>query len=218
MLLAWVSDLVLRVVDLIETSEGTVNCLPHNLISLLNQIISLPDNTCGGFMTSMNGIFETPNFPSLYPRNSNCLWLIKVPKVDQIEVKYSYFELEEDRYCRTDRVVTMAPRIYRPARECGTRVQNKKIASNIMMIEFISNDRVEKRGFKATYMASVIPETTTKATTTTMKPTTTTMPSKSFYYPLFAFLSLTLACASSDKCVVLNGSENRLNVPQLVVS
>ena len=142
-------------------------------------------------MTSLSGTLQTPNFPSSYPRNSNCLWLIKVPKVDQIEVKYGNFELEEDRYCRTDRMVTMAPRIYRPPRECGTRVQDKRIASNIMMIEFISNDRVEKRGFKASYMASVILETTTKATTTTMKPTTTTMPSKSSYYPLFIFVALT---------------------------
>ena len=138
-------------------------------------------------MTSVTGTFQTPNFPSLYPRNSNCLWLIKVPKMDQIEVKYDNFELEEDRYCRTDRMVTMAPRIYRPPRECGTTVQNKRIPSNIMMTEFISNDKVEKRGFKARYMASVIPETTTKATTTTttMKPTTTTMPSKSFHYARF---------------------------------
>lgn len=50
-------------------------------------------NTIKGF----HGVIESPNFPYTYLRNLNCLWEIKVPSKNKINITFSHFLLEGNK-------------------------------------------------------------------------------------------------------------------------
>ena len=109
------------------------------------------ENACGGMLYAMMGTFTTPNYPSLYPRNTRCLWILKVPFAKGIKLQYDDFDLEESSECRADRVIATGPRPFQATKICGTHAKGKVLRGNVAMIEFMSNGAVEKRGFKARY-------------------------------------------------------------------
>ena len=84
----------------------------------------------------------------------NCLWKIKVPAAKTIDLMYKDFELESG--CFNDRMTTVHQSFEKDIIECGTKVRNKKILGDMVMIEFISNGNVQKRGFHAVYKAVVM--------------------------------------------------------------
>ena len=68
-----------------------------------------------------------------------------------IKIQYEDFELEDSADCNADRITTVASRPFGKTRECGGRVQLRELMGNAVMVEFISNDVVDKKGFKAGY-------------------------------------------------------------------
>ena len=146
-------------------------------------VVSILDNKCGGILSSMKGEFATPNHPLAYPSNSNCLWIINVPLVKGIEIEYVDFNLEKGNDCDADRMTTVAAAPSRKARECGLSVRMKTVMGNLVMVEFVSNGRVEKRGFKAIYnslflVTNRLPLRTTTSSTRFL----TTIPGLKLYF------------------------------------
>ena len=130
------------------------------------RLLHFLDNKCGGILYAMKGTFATPNYPSMYPMNSNCLWVVKVPFTRGIKLEYDDFALEESSDCAADRMITKAPRPFQSTRECGFNAKDKILTGNVAMIEFVSNGLLEKRGFKARYDSLFMSEDNAKVQTT----------------------------------------------------
>ncbi|XP_065052551.1 uncharacterized protein LOC135681853 isoform X4 [Rhopilema esculentum] len=114
-------------------------------------VVKKQDNKCGGVLSSMKGIFKTPNYPMMYPKNTNCLWLIRVSGGKGIKVEFDDFELQESTFCSADYVRTIVPGTQMFPRECGKISSTKYIRSTTAMIEFVSDKTVETKGFIAKY-------------------------------------------------------------------
>ena len=109
------------------------------------------DNKCGGVLSSMKGIFKTPNYPMMYPKNTNCLWLVRVSGGKGIKVEFDDFELQASTFCSADYVRTIVPGTQIFPRECGKISTTKYIRSTTAMIEFVSDKTIETKGFIAKY-------------------------------------------------------------------
>lgn len=136
--------------------------LPYENARLLHFL----DNKCGGILYSLKGTFTTPNYPSMYPINSNCLWVVKIPFAKGIKLEYDDFALEESSECTADRMITKAPRPFQSTRECGLNAKDKILTEKVAMIEFVSNGLLERRGFKARYDSLFMLEDNPKVKTT----------------------------------------------------
>ncbi len=50
---------------------------------------------CNNELTGYSGAIASPNFPDPYPHNRDCLWLIKPPKGNTVNLTFSHFEMED---------------------------------------------------------------------------------------------------------------------------
>ncbi|KAF4527383.1 hypothetical protein B566_EDAN015953, partial [Ephemera danica] len=57
---------------------------------------------CGGTYYVSSGVLRSPLYPSQYPHNLHCVWVIEVPVVQKILLNITDFELEADNNCQFD--------------------------------------------------------------------------------------------------------------------
>ena len=57
------------------------------------------DNDCG-YVLDMEGNFTSPNYPSPYSKNLNCVWHILAPINMEIKILIPTLELEFEQSCR----------------------------------------------------------------------------------------------------------------------
>ncbi|XP_021261216.1 CUB domain-containing protein 2 isoform X2 [Numida meleagris] len=111
---------------------------------------------CGGVLSAPSGNFSSPNFPGLYPYETECTWLIVVAEGSSVLLSFSHFELEYHAACAYDYL-----QVYNGASRdqgnllgtfCG-RSAPPPFASawHVMAVVFRSDRHVAKRGFAATY-------------------------------------------------------------------
>lgn len=111
---------------------------------------------CGGVLSAPSGNFSSPNFPSLYPYNTECSWLIVVAEGSSVLLTFHAFDLEYHDTCGFDFL-----EIYNGAsgdqgnllgRFCG-RVPPPPFTSSwhVMSVVFHSDKHVASRGFSAAY-------------------------------------------------------------------
>uniref|UniRef100_A0A8D2ATK8 CUB domain containing protein 2 n=1 Tax=Sciurus vulgaris TaxID=55149 RepID=A0A8D2ATK8_SCIVU len=115
---------------------------------------------CGGVLSAPSGNFSSPNFPSLYPYNTECSWLIVVAEGSSVLLTFHTFDLEYHDTCGFDFL-----EIYNGAsgdkgnllgRFCG-RVPPPPFTSSwhVMAVVFHSDKHVASRGFSAGYQKDV---------------------------------------------------------------
>ena len=111
---------------------------------------------CGGVLSAPSGNFSSPNFPRLYPYNTECSWLIVVAEGSSVLLTFHAFDLEYHDTCSFDFL-----EIYNGAsgdqgnllgRFCG-QVPPPPFASSwhVMSVVFHSDKHVASRGFSAGY-------------------------------------------------------------------
>ncbi len=54
-----------------------------------------PPPSCGGTLTSNRGEIRSPSYPSLYPSNSICTWVIEAPVGSAISLVFLDFDLQD---------------------------------------------------------------------------------------------------------------------------
>lgn len=111
---------------------------------------------CGGILSAPSGNISSPNFPSLYPFNIDCSWLIVVAEGSSVLLTFHHFELEYHTSCAYDYI-----RIYNGISEdegnllgtfCGDVSPPQFTSSwNVMSIIFHSDRHVAHRGFSVGY-------------------------------------------------------------------
>ncbi|XP_068116230.1 embryonic protein UVS.2-like [Hyperolius riggenbachi] len=112
-------------------------------------------NLCRSLLTGNNGTINSTNYPSPYPSNSNCLYLIRIP-ADRILVTFQAFDIASSANCSSDYLrvydglTTSSPVIL--DRACGRSLPYPLMSSsNVMLFEFVSDRAVSGAGFQASY-------------------------------------------------------------------
>ena len=75
-----------------------LSCEFERCIALQNNSLFLVYNQCGVthiVLDSNSATITTPYFPSNYPHNSNCTWIIKSPKKQTMLIYFQEFDLEK---------------------------------------------------------------------------------------------------------------------------
>lgn len=117
---------------------------------------------CGGVIDASggDGIIESPLFPEPYPANEDCIWEIVTRNPDRITLNFMHFELEGSKFfqeeCDYDSVKILSKfrdgRLLQQEKFCSDRLPPSVTSkTNIMRIEFKSDEGVQKSGFSATY-------------------------------------------------------------------
>ena len=80
-------------------------CLHCNYVQLLTLIISRSFSACGGLYHSNQGSLSSPNYPSNYPANTECVWDINVQIGYTVQLTMaSDFSLQSSSGCTRDYV------------------------------------------------------------------------------------------------------------------
>ncbi|XP_047455679.1 cubilin [Mugil cephalus] len=117
---------------------------------------------CGATITTddIGGAIASPRYPAVYPHNQNCSWIIRAQEpFNHVTLSFTDFELERlNSNCSHDAVQILdgdnyqAPSI---GRYCGSEIPHPVTSfSNSLVVNFLSDASVSKRGFRATYSAS----------------------------------------------------------------
>ncbi|XP_075463550.1 embryonic protein UVS.2-like isoform X2 [Ascaphus truei] len=122
-------------------------------ISKINRLYQC--GVCGTLLSTINGTMTSANYPSAYPNNANCVWLIRTPS-GQVSLKFDAFDVQSSPDCVSDYIkIYDGPSKTSPVlldRTCGTGQVPLMIAStNQMLVEFASDAAVTATGYKATY-------------------------------------------------------------------
>ncbi|XP_032700051.1 CUB domain-containing protein 2 [Lontra canadensis] len=115
---------------------------------------------CGGVLSAPSGNFSSPNFPRLYPYNTECSWLIVVAEGSSVLLTFHAFDLEYHDSCGFDYL-----EVYNGAsgdkgsllgRFCG-QVPPPPFTSSwhVMSVVFHSDKHVASHGFSAGYQKDV---------------------------------------------------------------
>ncbi|KAK7915837.1 hypothetical protein WMY93_011598 [Mugilogobius chulae] len=119
-----------------------------------------PDFTCGGDLVGKSGFVGSEGFPNFYKPNSNCTWRITVPEGNIVTLTFRIFDLEAEPQCRYDYLDVFnghSHSLQKLGRFCGTfRPGNLISTSNTIMLELVSDEATQGRGFVA-YYSAVIP-------------------------------------------------------------
>ncbi|XP_022651246.1 tolloid-like protein 1 isoform X4 [Varroa destructor] len=105
-----------------------------------------------------NGTFTTPNYPGVYPRDTECHYLFYGKDKEKIHIQFAYFDVEGVPPCTSDTASdyvefsnfkTVDRKI---PRHCGNMKPNKiESDSDFFRVAFRSNDKFDGTGFEAFY-------------------------------------------------------------------
>ncbi|XP_074920757.1 astacin-like metalloendopeptidase [Chelonoidis abingdonii] len=122
-------------------------------VAKINKLYSC--NCCSNVLHKPADTFSSVNYPSSYPDNSNCLWLIRIPQ-HQVFLQFDAFDLQPSPDCTSDYI-----RIYDGSSRnssvlldklCGMGSLPSLVASrNVMLVEFVSDEATAATGFQASY-------------------------------------------------------------------
>ncbi|KAK3572019.1 hypothetical protein QTP86_022249 [Hemibagrus guttatus] len=116
---------------------------------------SQTDPGCGGTFTESQGIIISPNWPNNYAHNKQCIYLIRLPRSEQVAFNFTHMHLEHHTGCEFDYVEVRdgsgetAPLF---GKYCGTTLPAPILSSaNVLWIRFKSDSSVSHAGFRAVY-------------------------------------------------------------------
>ncbi len=69
-----------------------------------NAIYSVPsaDPGCGGVFTDTEGIIISPNWPNNYAHDRQCIYIIRMPRSEQVALNFTHMDLETHSGCLFD--------------------------------------------------------------------------------------------------------------------
>ena len=142
--------------------QGSFECSCNTSYILAPDNKTCFDNTSGCFYLlaepngHINTMAELAN--SSYAPNSNCTWIIWLPKYKSIELKFDKMAIEDSPDCAKDQV-TILNGLDRDSLSlgsyCGTKLPATiKSSTEIVTVKFISDGTVNNKGFSLHYRGS----------------------------------------------------------------
>ncbi|KAK3106526.1 hypothetical protein FSP39_021900 [Pinctada imbricata] len=121
--------------------------------------VSLNASTlCGSDLTTTTGIITSPNYPSNYPHNRDCIWTITAPQGNQILLNVTEFALEFHPNCNYDYLEIRNggyPSSPLVGKYCGSTIDRIiRSHSNRLYIRFRTDVSQYARGFQIMYDAT----------------------------------------------------------------
>lgn len=119
------------------------------------------EDTCGGRIEAANGTITSPSFPEMYPGNKSCTWEIIAPPQYKITLNFTHFDLEgNNAECDYDRIEVLSrsgtDTLRRHGIFCGGKLPTMITSeSNILRIEFVSDNSIHKSGFAAVFFTDM---------------------------------------------------------------
>ncbi|XP_071972590.1 embryonic protein UVS.2-like [Engystomops pustulosus] len=122
-------------------------------VSKINRLYQC--DVCANLHNDHNGRLNSANYPSSYPHNTNCVWLIRTPS-GQVSLTFAAFDIQSSPDCTSDYIkIYDGPTKRSPIlldKTCGTGLIPPIIAStNQLLVEFSSDSSVAGVGFTASY-------------------------------------------------------------------
>ena len=129
-------------------------------VSIIHYQFLVSDKKCGGILTEKTFILASPNYPGYYPRDTACLWVVRIPNAKGFRMRFQEpFNVgnpDTGSGCQ-DYLLTFRdsryPSTYDPIVECGNEVREKYFEGEEVWIEFRSNGQGRFQGFRALYTA-----------------------------------------------------------------
>ncbi|XP_041416873.1 embryonic protein UVS.2-like isoform X2 [Xenopus laevis] len=122
-------------------------------ISKINRLYEC--DACSTLLSTPSGILFSANYPSPYPNNASCVWLIRIPQ-GQVSLQFDSFDVQLSAKCSTDYVRVFdgasksSPLLLQ--RACGrAKLPTLISSSRWMLVEFISDGDRAMFGFKASF-------------------------------------------------------------------
>ncbi|XP_056384178.1 embryonic protein UVS.2-like [Hyla sarda] len=112
-------------------------------------------NVCSSVIPGDSGELVSPSYPSNYPNNYNCSWLIRTPN-SQVFLEFKAFDVQSSANCSSDYIrVYDGPSRSSPLlldRTCGSGKMPSLVASGtVMLVDFVTDSSVTATGFKASF-------------------------------------------------------------------
>ncbi|XP_023268101.1 bone morphogenetic protein 1-like, partial [Seriola lalandi dorsalis] len=108
---------------------------------------------CGGPVTAPSGEIHSPSYPSSYPNNVDCSWVLSVDSHHRVSFNFSDLDIEQHSNCAWDYVaIHDGPTASSPllARVCGSSLPPSITSTqNSMFVRFRSDSSRSHRGFSA---------------------------------------------------------------------
>ncbi|XP_053675116.1 cubilin homolog [Anopheles nili] len=115
---------------------------------------------CGGKISLHKGTISSPNYPSNYPSNVSCTWVIKTDVTHTLQFNLQNVAIELSPECANDVLQVYDGNVRRSDKllinVCGTEPNTTFVTStgNEMLVLFQSNDIIEAKGFSAKFMTN----------------------------------------------------------------
>ncbi|KAL5010260.1 hypothetical protein ScPMuIL_012565 [Solemya velum] len=113
------------------------------------------DGGCGGNFSTPTASISSRNYPSNYPHNTNCEWLITVQEGRSIILTFQEFDVEGSNDCRYDYVAVYdGQNRTQLMKHCGTDMPTPAVyqsSGNQMYIHMHTDSSVSAKGFLANY-------------------------------------------------------------------
>lgn len=114
-------------------------------------------NGCGTWVRNINGgVFTSPNFPSTYPSNKECVYILEALPRQRIQLAFDKnYYIEPSFECRFDNIeIRDGPFCFSPLinRFCGNKNPGLVTTTGrFMWIKFSSDEELEGLGFRIRY-------------------------------------------------------------------
>ncbi|XP_022089190.1 cubilin-like [Acanthaster planci] len=122
-----------------------------------------PDPTgCGGIFEASSGAFDSPGYPGIYPRNSDCTYIILALANQRVKLTFTSFNTESDDECEKDNVEVTDKLTQKADRYCGNLATpfSWTSDSNLVFVVFHSDSQRQYGGFTVEYETEDRPEKT----------------------------------------------------------
>ncbi|XP_041456682.1 cubilin-like [Lytechinus variegatus] len=119
------------------------------------KIIENKQDECGGILQGGKGWLTSPDWPSPYGPQQDCLWTIRVPQNKRVQIWFTAFNLADHETCSYDHVTLKLGDEKVPMRLCGSDVSTGKYTSigHEVQLRFRSTHGPGKIGFRAQFKA-----------------------------------------------------------------
>ncbi|XP_020802550.1 LOW QUALITY PROTEIN: cubilin homolog [Drosophila serrata] len=119
--------------------------------------------TCGGTISTRNGVIQSPNYPGNYPEGSHCEWQVEVSKHHRIVFEVQDLDLEAGYSCSWDYLEafevnedeTENRQLFKICDENEDDYRSSVMSTtNLALVRFVSDDSVSRKGFRLRFHES----------------------------------------------------------------
>ncbi|XP_036916668.1 cubilin [Sturnira hondurensis] len=112
-------------------------------------------SACGGDFHMVEGIFDSPGYPEVYPSNVECVWNIISSPGNQLQLSFITFQLEDSRDCSRDFVEIREDNAtgHLVGRYCGSTLplNYSSAVAHVLWVRFVSDGSGSGTGFQAAF-------------------------------------------------------------------